>query len=549
MALIKNLIGLDIGSRSVKLIKLRKIKDKIELEKARIIEFEDIKSMPQAVSNLLKSEKISSSKAAIFVSGRSVFTRFAKLPKISKKKIDQIVKYEAQQQIPFPIDKVIWDYQLFEDAKTSEVEIFLSAVKKDIIDNLYQQFSKVKELDIVSIQVAPIALYNILKFNGEIKDNSIVVDFGAKTTDLIITRGRQLWIRSIPMGGNDLTSALSKGLNLTIKEAENLKRKEGITLVGATGDENLTPRSDLISKIVNTVLSEFLAEISRSINYYKSQFDKTAVFKEVLLTGGASKIRYIERSFEHNLKIKTKRVNLLKKITINKYLKANLDEIEDSLGVALGLGLGAVYSPTIDINLISDERRKIKEFNKKKIYIFASEIVTLSIFLMLSFFYRQYIDSYKKEIAVIENESARYRTNQIHIGKFQNKIEDVNSRLIFLDDLIESKGFWLKIISVIDNIVPEEIWLTKLTSGSAADNIIVIEGKVTGSLDIIDNLENNLMKSGYFSEVEVVKADRLEASGEISDEGDFVFVIKMKIEDQKPLYSKGNKEKLQNGYF
>jgi type IV pilus assembly protein PilM len=213
--MVKDLIGLDIGAGSIKLVKIKKNKNKIELEKARSIELKDADSIKDAVTQLLKSEGINSARAAVSLSGQSVFTRFVKLPKISEKKVEQVVKYEAQQQIPFPIEKVVWDYQLFEHKESSEIEVCLAAVKKEIVDKIISELTQLK-LDIISIQPSPIALYNILKFNGEIEDDTLVLDIGEKVTDIFITKGRRIWIRSIPIAGKDITKAISGEMNLKL---------------------------------------------------------------------------------------------------------------------------------------------------------------------------------------------------------------------------------------------------------------------------------------------------------------------------------------------
>ncbi|MCK4519278.1 MAG: type IV pilus assembly protein PilM [Candidatus Omnitrophica bacterium] len=536
MATTKNLIGLDIGSSSVKLVKFKKVRNKIQLEKARVVELKDVKFIPAAIIALLKSEKIHSCQAAVSVSGQSVFTRYVKLPKISQKKIEQVVKYEAQQQIPFPIDKVIWDYQLFENSKSPRLEVFLSAVKKDIIDNIYRRVSQAKGVDIVSMQAAPIALYNILKFNGEVKSNVIILDFGAKITSVIIAKDKQIWIRSIPIGGDDLTKAISKQMKTGLEQAEAMKRKEGIILAGAAGDEELTPRSDLISKAISPVLTDLLAEIMRSISYYKSQFDKTAAFQEVLLTGGASKIMCVERFFEQSLKIKTRKVNLLKSFIVNKYMKANLDAIEDRLGVALGLGLSAVQTPSIEINLISKEQRKLKEFGKKELYVIASEIVLLGIFLMLSFFCSQSKELSRKNLLTITGEMDKYRGNQCSIRELQEQNKGVEAKLDFLGGLIRQKRFWLDVMSEVNAIVPKEAWLTKLAADPDLETII-IEGKTTGPFDTVKNIKESLLRLDYFSEVETLRADRPSPQEEEEiDEYNIIFTLKLKLKNKTPVY-------------
>jgi len=504
--MMKNLIGLDIGSSSVKLVRLKKVKGKIELERARVIELKDIKSIREGIERLLKSEKITSCQVCLSISGQSVFTRFVKLPKLSQKKVEQVVKYEAQQQIPFSIEKVIWDYQLYRRSESSEVEVYLAAVKRDIIDSLLKELAPLK-IDVVSIQPSPIALYNFTVFNQDIKENSIILDIGAKTTDVIIAKGRRLWIRSIPIAGEELTEALSQKLGIKPDEAEKLKRKEAITLVGSTGDENLTPRSDVISKAIDPVLSDIATQVTRSINYYKKEFDKSAAFVNVLLTGGTSKVKYIERFFKNNLKMEVKRLNILKRMKPNRFLKVNLDEIEGGLVAALGAGLSVITTPAIDINLLPKEEKEIKKFSARKFYIFASEVMMILFFLILSYFYTQNISDVKNNLALLESKTKQYQQKQSIIKNIQSDIDNYKARLELLCQIKESKRFWLDVLAQINSTIPEDVWLISLQLDPEKENALIIEGKTTGFFDTVKNLRESLKKLECFSDAKTLRAD------------------------------------------
>lgn len=538
MPVIKNLIGIDIGHSCVKLVKLKKTRNAIVLDKAKAVEIGGSSSVTEAITALLKGEKIGSAKVAVSVSGQSVFTRFVKLPKISKKKVEQVVKYEAQQQIPFPIEKVVWDYQLFEHPKTPELEVFLSAVKKDIIDRLHTEVSQVKGVEVVSIQAAPIALYNLLKFNGQLHNGTIILDLGAKVTNVIISKDKQIWIRSIPIGGEDITASLARKLKITPKQAEALKKKEGITLAASSGQEELTPRSDAISKCIDPVLTDLLGEISRSISYYKSQFDKDAAFGRVLLTGGTSKIKYIDKFFEANLKLKTQRANLYAKITPNKFLKTNLDEIDECLGVALGLGLSAVVKPAIDLSLMPHEIKKLKEFNRKKVFILSSELVAIFIFMMLWLFATNAIRQDKDSLSAIEAEMQKYRSNMSDVNRLQQDITGIKKKLDFLGNVVDDRTYWLDILAQINSRIPEEAWLTRLSSGKEEDNTLIIEGKTTGSFDTIKNLRENFTGLEYFETVETLRADKPDpAEEENIEEYNLIFTLKATLRQPEPAVS------------
>jgi type IV pilus assembly protein PilM len=536
--MVKDLIGLDIGAGSIKLVKIKKNKNKIELEKARSIELKDADSIKDAVTQLLKSEGINSARAAVSLSGQSVFTRFVKLPKISEKKVEQVVKYEAQQQIPFPIEKVVWDYQLFEHKESSEIEVCLAAVKKEIVDKIISELTQLK-LDIISIQPSPIALYNILKFNGEIEDDTLVLDIGEKVTDIFITKGRRIWIRSIPIAGKDITKAISGEMNLKLEEAEQLKKKEGITLVNKTGDEDLTPRSDAISKAINPVLTDLIKEISRSISYYKSQFDREATLQKILLSGGTSNLKYIERFFKKNLKINVEKINLFKKISPTKYVRANLDETEGQWAVALGLGLKAVAEPEIHINLLSKEQKILKQFDYKKKYIYASEFLIILLFLLLGLFSIKTIGVNNQNLNIIREQMEKFKEKEATIDEIQTGIKKIEKKLDFLSQINKSRRFWLDILAQINKTIEKDTWLTNFTPDPESKKVVVIEGKTTASFDAVKNLREKLEESEYFSKVETLKAD---PAPEKEADYNIIFTMKLELKDKAPLRLMAKKE-------
>ena len=161
--------------------------------------------------------------------------KFIKLPPVEKKRIPDIVKFEARQQIPFALEEVVWAYQQIggddeeggdEDFTMAEVGLF--AMKRDQINRAILPFT-VAGIEVDIVQMGPIALYNFITLRpaqgvAASKDSVVLLDIGADNTDLIITDGTRIWQRNVPIGGNHFTRALTKELKLTFAKAEHLKR-------------------------------------------------------------------------------------------------------------------------------------------------------------------------------------------------------------------------------------------------------------------------------------------------------------------------------------
>src|SRR5690606_10559472 len=226
----------------------------------------------EALSQFLSRNPTKGDKVAISVSGQAGLARFIKLPPVESKKIPDLVKFEARQQIPFPLEGVIWDYQQLpggtvEEGFSLETEVGLFAMKREQVDRELAPFDKAGiELDVV--QLTPLCLYNFAAFDMlpkvDYDPNSpppsvAIVSMGTETTDLVITNGYRVWQRSIPIGGNHFTKQLTKELKMTFAKAEHLKRN-------VRQAEN--PKA--IITAMSPVFKDLVSELQRSIGFFRN---------------------------------------------------------------------------------------------------------------------------------------------------------------------------------------------------------------------------------------------------------------------------------------
>ena len=217
MAKIQAAWALDVGQAALKALKLvpGETPDVLIAEAFDFIEYPKILSQPdadpeqlvrEALETFLERNDLKGCKVAIAVPGQAGLVKFIKLPPVEKKRIPDIVKFEARQQIPFALEEVVWDYQQIggddagggdEDFTMAEVGLF--AMKRDQVNRAILPLKNAGiEVDIV--QMAPIALYNFIAFDqlkgSESKDSVVLLDIGADNTDLIITDGTRIWQRN-----------------------------------------------------------------------------------------------------------------------------------------------------------------------------------------------------------------------------------------------------------------------------------------------------------------------------------------------------------------
>src|SRR5438045_5379803 len=187
------------------------------------------------IREILNEFGIKSANVNYAVAGQSVFARFVKLPSVEEEKIDRIIAFEAQQNVPFPISEVVWDYQLVGGGTDEQVQVVLVAIKSDLLEALNGAV-EAAGLRPVIIDVATMALANAFRYNyDEIEGCSLLIDIGARTTNLIFIEQDKIFTRNVPIGVSSITSALAKELNESFTRAEARKKESKfVSLIGPT---------------------------------------------------------------------------------------------------------------------------------------------------------------------------------------------------------------------------------------------------------------------------------------------------------------------------
>lgn len=361
--------GIEVGQCSLKAIKLREVEGgKVELVAFDLIEHPKLLSQPDAdpdeivraaVEKFVSRNDWQKDPFVIGVPGQQTFARFCKLPPVEQKKIPDIVKFEASQQIPFEMSDVVWDYEVFQEKDSPDVEVGIFAMRKDLIKRYLEQFAALGTAPI-AIQTIPSALYNMCRFDGQGAGEdgaTVVVDVGALNTDLIISHKSTAWTRNIPLGGNTFTEALVKAFKLSFAKAEQLKR---------TAAESKHARQ--IFQAMRPVFADLVAEIQRSLGFYASTH-RDVELKGVLVCGNAFRLTGLEKYLETNLTIGAT-VSQLK--TFNKLVQtatSNAPQFADnilSFGPAYGLAVQGLGMAPVSANLLPPELARIAMWKRKQ---------------------------------------------------------------------------------------------------------------------------------------------------------------------------------------
>ena len=240
MADTPNSIALNIGSQRISIAVFESSKsgdlvlksyDSESIVADPALEASRISQSRVAIGDLVQRHKLSKSKVRYAISGQAVFTRFVKLPPIQADNIEQLVTFEAQQHVPFPLEEVVWDYELIDGA--AEKEAVIVAIKGDALDEINSAVNE-SGLATAEVDVAPMAVYNAFRAAyGQPEEPVLLVDIGAKTSNLLYMEGNRFFTRSVAVGGAAITAAIAKEYQISFLDAEHQKISNGLVGLGA----------------------------------------------------------------------------------------------------------------------------------------------------------------------------------------------------------------------------------------------------------------------------------------------------------------------------
>lgn len=290
--------------------------------------------------------------------GYVFFPRFVTLPSISSDKLEQIIKYEAEQNVPFPMDEVMWDYSY--RVEGDGVSAMIIAAKSENILHSVAEMTSAK-LKLKSVNSKTIGLVNLARLNmkyacGKNDGSVVIMDIGDRATNIVFIEGEKFFTRSIPVAGNAITNEVVKEMNITFMEAEQLRASDKINTDIAT--------MDVTSKITRNVMTRLQAELNRSMNFYRSQQGGTPMSK-MYITGCASKIFGLQEFLsEKQGGVPVEKLNPFLAVETSHILSTASSENSHILHGVVGSAIQEYMPDMIDINLLNT--KKVVQMSIKK---------------------------------------------------------------------------------------------------------------------------------------------------------------------------------------
>ena len=410
------------------------------------------------------------------VPAQSVFARFVKLPAVEEEKIERIIAFEAQQNVPFPIDEVVWDYQLIGGGGDEQVQVVLVAIKADLVDEIN---AAVEETGLRTkiVGVATMALYNAFRYNyADLGGCSLLVDIGARTTNLVFIEPQKIFSRSVPVGGSSITVAIAKEFNESVAAAEFRKKRDGFVSLGGAYAEPANPEIARVSKLMRSTMTRLHAEVMRSISHYRAQQQGNAP-ERVFLCGGSASAPYMREFFREKLHVPIEFFNPLRNVAVAHSAPVNeLTRSAHLLGELVGLALRSVSACPMELNLPPAVVVRRQELEKRRPFFVMAAAAGVLALLGWGFYYTRAAQVARFSAAKITNINAPMRAAEAKIDKLRKQAGSLDAVAAPLAVAINDRFFWTEILEDLNARLPkQDIWITELVPMSGGRPVGVDE--------------------------------------------------------------------------
>ena len=357
--------GIEVGANALKAVHLTRKGDDVTLADFEVLPFKKILTTPDLdvdeaiqvnLNEFIASHKLNKSTVLVSVPGNQAFARFAKLPPVEPKRIPAIVKFEAVQQIPFPIEEVEWDYQIFAEEDSPDVEVGIFAITQSRVSDILENYNDV-QMRVDGLTLSPLAVYNALSYDLEIDEDApgmIVMDIGAASTDVIIIEGGKLWLRTLPIGGNNFTEALVRSFKLSFPKAEKLKR-----------EARTSKYARQIFQAMRPVFAELVQELQRSLGFYQS-INRDAEIDQLVGIGSTFRLPGMTKFLRQQLQLEVIRPDGFKRVEMDAKKETEFSDHAINMMTAYGLALQGLELEQVTANLMPKDVLKRRLWNAKQ---------------------------------------------------------------------------------------------------------------------------------------------------------------------------------------
>lgn len=510
-----------------------------------------------ALRRLVSFNKITGS-AHVILPGFVLLAKAIKVPHVDPSRQNQIIAFEAQQNIPYPLHEVVWTHQVVHDDGV-EADVLLVAIKADMAESICRMLEGLK-LEAVSLLASPVLDYNAYRFNRSDSDEQfLLVNIGMKNTNLVFGSSDNLALRNVAIGGNALTQAIANNLGKNFAEAEALK-------VGYYSTEEPDQNHEYAAVFASnseTFVRRIQSDITRSLANYKRQKQGQGPAR-VILTGRGSLVPGLAELLGEKLGVPVEYFNPLEKFQVAPSADQDLIALHGfQLGELVGALVAVEQSKALRLDLLPEELVSKRRFQKQKPFYIAAAFVLGASFVYPWLMSAAAVKSLEQEDAKVQSEIAPLKRESAAIQTLQTNIAKEEKQIADLSKVATSLYNWNDFLVDLQNRLVDvgDIWIESLEvqrqaaaapapargrapaqpapAAKAGPMVLSLEGRVVDRenplgrvsehlREKVDKFIETMGKSPYLQEVKLDKFDD-------SQPGILRFEFTISIHPEKPL--------------
>lgn len=427
-----------------------------------------------ALREMMKELRLKRGDVNFAVPGQSVFTRFVKLPIVEAEKIERIISFEAQQNVPFPIDEVVWDYQLVGGGADEQIQVVLVAIKSELLDQMNESIEGTGLRPRI-VDVAPMALYNAFRFNYPDLSGggcSLLVDMGARTTNLLFIEAGRIFSRSVPIGGASITAAMTREFGETFAAAEVRKEWDGFVSLGGAYLKPSDSSVARVSKIIGSTMTRLHAEVMRSISHYRGQQQGRGP-ERIFLCGGSATTPYLREFLREKLQLPVEFFNSLRNVAVAP--SAPVTELTRSahlLGELVGLALRSVTACPMELNLRPEKVTRRHDLEKRRPMLVMATACLVFALLGWAGYYARAAHVIHESLNQLQTKVDVMHEAERQLANLKKQTTSLDNVAIPLIAVVDDRRFWVELLADLNARLPKhDIWITELIPTSAGQAI------------------------------------------------------------------------------
>jgi type IV pilus assembly protein PilM len=341
-----HIVGLDIGSRSIKAAEIVETKQGLSLKRFGIVDIahgaieegtiNDPETVAESIKQLFKSYNIKETNVAVSIGGYSVIVKKISVQTMDEEKLQETIHFEAEQYIHFDISDVNLDFQILGESESNpgQMNVFLVAAKKEMVND-YINLVNLAGLNPCIVDVEAFALQNAIEANYELQnENTALIDIGASKTSLNILKGNSsLFMRDVSLGCGQINQKIMSLIECSFEEAEQLKY----------GDKPDRLTQEDLKGIISSVVTDWCTEIRRALDFFYSTYPEDQI-KRIILSGGGANIDEFRELLATEASAEVESINPFKNLKIDKkhFDDAFIKQIAPQAAISMGLAMRKV---------------------------------------------------------------------------------------------------------------------------------------------------------------------------------------------------------------